>query len=119
MALPALCGSGVQFRRILAHFPQELSLAFAYGSGVFRQAGATPSQSVVSGNVQLGWAGHGRALPCYGLSSHPRASPRPVHLEGGIARLWVFTPPHAPGRGHCLVTVFTPPQCTWKRALPG
>ncbi|XP_053891813.1 phosphatidate cytidylyltransferase, mitochondrial isoform X3 [Malaclemys terrapin pileata] len=46
MALPALPGSGVQFRRILAHFPQELSLAFAYGSGVFRQAGAAPSQSV-------------------------------------------------------------------------
>ncbi|XP_030425447.1 phosphatidate cytidylyltransferase, mitochondrial isoform X2 [Gopherus flavomarginatus] len=46
MALPALSGSGVQFRRILAHFPQELSLAFAYGSGVFRQTGATPSQSV-------------------------------------------------------------------------
>ncbi|XP_065264439.1 phosphatidate cytidylyltransferase, mitochondrial isoform X4 [Emys orbicularis] len=44
MALP---GSGVQFRRILAHFPQELSLAFAYGSGVFRQAGAAPSQSVM------------------------------------------------------------------------
>ncbi|XP_067399853.1 phosphatidate cytidylyltransferase, mitochondrial isoform X2 [Emydura macquarii macquarii] len=45
MALPALAGSGVQFRRILAHFPQELSLAFAYGSGVFRQAGPNPSQS--------------------------------------------------------------------------
>ncbi|KAM4654053.1 phosphatidate cytidylyltransferase, mitochondrial isoform 4-T10 [Amazona ochrocephala] len=39
MALPALSSSGVKFRRVLAHFPQELSLAFAYGSGVFRQAG--------------------------------------------------------------------------------
>ncbi|XP_069871681.1 phosphatidate cytidylyltransferase, mitochondrial isoform X2 [Dipodomys merriami] len=39
MALPALPGSGVAFRRVLAHFPGELSLAFAYGSGVFRQAG--------------------------------------------------------------------------------
>ncbi|XP_065543798.1 phosphatidate cytidylyltransferase, mitochondrial isoform X2 [Lathamus discolor] len=36
MALPS---SGVRFRRVLAHFPAELSLAFAYGSGVFRQAG--------------------------------------------------------------------------------
>ncbi|XP_074952718.1 phosphatidate cytidylyltransferase, mitochondrial isoform X5 [Phalacrocorax aristotelis] len=41
MALPALASSGVKFRRVLAHFPQELSLAFAYGSGVFRQAGAS------------------------------------------------------------------------------
>ncbi|XP_054071727.1 phosphatidate cytidylyltransferase, mitochondrial isoform X4 [Rissa tridactyla] len=41
MALPALSSSGVKFRRVLAHFPQELSLAFAYGSGVFRQAGAS------------------------------------------------------------------------------
>ncbi|XP_048212243.1 phosphatidate cytidylyltransferase, mitochondrial isoform X3 [Perognathus longimembris pacificus] len=39
MALPALPSSGVAFRRVLAHFPGELSLAFAYGSGVFRQAG--------------------------------------------------------------------------------
>ncbi|NXW06910.1 TAM41 protein, partial [Fregetta grallaria] len=42
MALPVLSSSGVKFRRVLAHFPQELSLAFAYGSGVFRQAGASP-----------------------------------------------------------------------------
>ncbi|XP_059571919.1 phosphatidate cytidylyltransferase, mitochondrial isoform X3 [Alligator mississippiensis] len=42
MALP---GSAVQLRRILAHFPQELSLAFAYGSGVFRQAGAAAGLS--------------------------------------------------------------------------
>ncbi|OPJ75157.1 phosphatidate cytidylyltransferase, mitochondrial isoform X3 [Patagioenas fasciata] len=41
MALPVLSSSGVKFRRVLAHFPQELSLAFAYGSGVFRQAGAS------------------------------------------------------------------------------
>ncbi|XP_027743235.1 phosphatidate cytidylyltransferase, mitochondrial isoform X3 [Empidonax traillii] len=40
MALPVLSSSAVKFRRVLAHFPQELSLAFAYGSGVFRQAGA-------------------------------------------------------------------------------
>ncbi|KAJ7316788.1 hypothetical protein JRQ81_002950 [Phrynocephalus forsythii] len=38
MALPS---SAVKLRRILAHFPQELSLAFAYGSGVFQQAGAS------------------------------------------------------------------------------
>ncbi|NXW93540.1 TAM41 protein, partial [Alopecoenas beccarii] len=41
MALPVLSSSGVGFRRVLAHFPQELSLAFAYGSGVFRQAGSS------------------------------------------------------------------------------
>ncbi|XP_037242123.1 phosphatidate cytidylyltransferase, mitochondrial [Falco biarmicus] len=41
MALPVLSSSAVKFRRVLAHFPQELSLAFAYGSGVFRQAGAS------------------------------------------------------------------------------
>ncbi|XP_021265368.1 phosphatidate cytidylyltransferase, mitochondrial isoform X2 [Numida meleagris] len=41
MALPVLSSSGVKFRRVLAHFPQELSLAFAYGSGVFRQEGAS------------------------------------------------------------------------------
>ncbi|XP_071406998.1 phosphatidate cytidylyltransferase, mitochondrial isoform X2 [Pithys albifrons albifrons] len=40
MSLPVLSSSAVKFRRVLAHFPQELSLAFAYGSGVFRQAGA-------------------------------------------------------------------------------
>ncbi|XP_054992354.1 phosphatidate cytidylyltransferase, mitochondrial isoform X1 [Sorex araneus] len=44
MALQALPSSGVAFRRILAHFPEELSLAFAYGSGVFRQAGPSSSQ---------------------------------------------------------------------------
>ncbi|NXL98081.1 TAM41 protein, partial [Tyrannus savana] len=40
MALPVLSSSAVKFRRVLAQFPQELSLAFAYGSGGFRQAGA-------------------------------------------------------------------------------
>ncbi|KAI1234328.1 hypothetical protein IHE44_0003369 [Lamprotornis superbus] len=44
MALPVLSSSAVKFRRVLAHFPQELSLAFAYGSGVFRQAGASAEQ---------------------------------------------------------------------------
>uniref|UniRef100_A0A8V1ADM0 Phosphatidate cytidylyltransferase, mitochondrial n=1 Tax=Gallus gallus TaxID=9031 RepID=A0A8V1ADM0_CHICK len=45
MALPVLSSSGVKFRRVLAHFPQELSLAFAYGSGVFRQEGASAGHS--------------------------------------------------------------------------
>nr|XP_047902100.1 phosphatidate cytidylyltransferase, mitochondrial isoform X2 [Anser cygnoides]XP_047902101.1 phosphatidate cytidylyltransferase, mitochondrial isoform X2 [Anser cygnoides] len=45
MALPVLSSSGVKFRRVLAHFPQELSLAFAYGSGVFRQAGPSAGHS--------------------------------------------------------------------------
>ncbi|XP_053233642.1 phosphatidate cytidylyltransferase, mitochondrial isoform X2 [Podarcis raffonei] len=46
----ALQSSAVKFRRILAHFPQELSLAFAYGSGVFQQAGAS---AVETGNNML------------------------------------------------------------------
>lgn len=44
MALQALRSSGVAFRKILSHFPDELSLAFAYGSGVFRQAGPNSDQ---------------------------------------------------------------------------
>ncbi|XP_077780961.1 phosphatidate cytidylyltransferase, mitochondrial isoform X4 [Podarcis muralis] len=43
----ALQSSAVKFRRILAHFPQELSLAFAYGSGVFQQAGASAAETGV------------------------------------------------------------------------
>ncbi|XP_060621925.2 phosphatidate cytidylyltransferase, mitochondrial isoform X1 [Anolis sagrei] len=42
MPLPS---SAVAFRRILAHFPPELSLAFAYGSGVFQQAGASSAET--------------------------------------------------------------------------
>ncbi|KAB1263883.1 Phosphatidate cytidylyltransferase; mitochondrial [Camelus dromedarius] len=44
MALQALHSSGVAFRKILSHFPEELSLAFAYGSGVYRQAGPCSNQ---------------------------------------------------------------------------
>ncbi|XP_062056061.1 phosphatidate cytidylyltransferase, mitochondrial isoform X2 [Lepus europaeus] len=44
MALQALRSSGVAFRKVLSHFPDELSLAFAYGSGVFRQAGPNSDQ---------------------------------------------------------------------------
>ncbi|XP_014652875.1 PREDICTED: phosphatidate cytidylyltransferase, mitochondrial isoform X2 [Ceratotherium simum simum] len=44
MALQALQSSGVGLRKILSHFPEELSLAFAYGSGVYRQAGANSNQ---------------------------------------------------------------------------
>ncbi|XP_047390843.1 phosphatidate cytidylyltransferase, mitochondrial isoform X3 [Sciurus carolinensis] len=44
MALQALHSSGVAFRKILSHFPEELSLAFAYGSGVYRQAGPNSDQ---------------------------------------------------------------------------
>nr|XP_019588244.1 PREDICTED: phosphatidate cytidylyltransferase, mitochondrial isoform X3 [Rhinolophus sinicus] len=40
----ALQSSGVAFRKILSHFPEELSLAFAYGSGVYRQAGPSSDQ---------------------------------------------------------------------------
>uniref|UniRef100_A0A5F5PWF5 Phosphatidate cytidylyltransferase, mitochondrial n=1 Tax=Equus caballus TaxID=9796 RepID=A0A5F5PWF5_HORSE len=44
MALQALQSSGVALRKILSHFPEELSLAFAYGSGVYRQAGPSSNQ---------------------------------------------------------------------------
>ncbi|XP_028854871.1 phosphatidate cytidylyltransferase, mitochondrial-like [Denticeps clupeoides] len=44
MALPALQNTGVLFRRILAQFPQDISLAFAYGSGVFKQSGTSQGQ---------------------------------------------------------------------------
>ncbi|XP_062977289.1 phosphatidate cytidylyltransferase, mitochondrial isoform X3 [Elgaria multicarinata webbii] len=41
----SLTTSAVKFRQILAHFPQEFSLAFAYGSGVFQQAGASARET--------------------------------------------------------------------------
>ncbi|XP_040594173.1 phosphatidate cytidylyltransferase, mitochondrial isoform X4 [Mesocricetus auratus] len=44
MAVQALQSSGVGLRRILAHFPEDLSLAFAYGSAVYRQAGPSAHQ---------------------------------------------------------------------------
>ncbi|KAK7826362.1 hypothetical protein U0070_021376 [Myodes glareolus] len=44
MAVQALQSSGVGLRRILAHFPEDLSLAFAYGSAVYRQAGPNAHQ---------------------------------------------------------------------------
>lgn len=46
MAVQALQSSGVGLRRILAHFPEDLSLAFAYGSAVYRQAGPNAHQEV-------------------------------------------------------------------------
>ncbi|XP_032893133.1 phosphatidate cytidylyltransferase, mitochondrial isoform X1 [Amblyraja radiata] len=39
MPLPMLPSHSGLVRRILAHFPRDLSLAFAYGSGLFPQAG--------------------------------------------------------------------------------
>ncbi|KAF7249688.1 Phosphatidate cytidylyltransferase, mitochondrial [Varanus komodoensis] len=41
----SLLGSAAPFRKILAHFPQEFSLAFAYGSAVFQQAGASARET--------------------------------------------------------------------------
>ncbi|MEE6501607.1 hypothetical protein FKM82_004272 [Ascaphus truei] len=43
MAVPTIHSTGVHFRRILSHFPQDVTLAFAYGSGVLRQSGTPPS----------------------------------------------------------------------------
>ncbi|XP_037831485.1 phosphatidate cytidylyltransferase, mitochondrial isoform X2 [Kryptolebias marmoratus] len=44
MTLPALHNTGVFYRRILSQFPQDISLAFAYGSGVFKQHGTSQGQ---------------------------------------------------------------------------
>ncbi|XP_020558808.1 phosphatidate cytidylyltransferase, mitochondrial isoform X2 [Oryzias latipes] len=44
MSLPALHNTGVLYRRILAQFPQDISVAFAYGSGVFQQHGISQGQ---------------------------------------------------------------------------
>lgn len=44
MTVPALHNTGVLYRRILAQFPQDITLAFAYGSGVFKQHGTSPGQ---------------------------------------------------------------------------
>ncbi|XP_043978470.1 phosphatidate cytidylyltransferase, mitochondrial [Gambusia affinis] len=44
MTLPALQNTGVIYRRILSQFPQDISLAFAYGSGVFKQHGTSQGQ---------------------------------------------------------------------------
>ncbi|XP_043107540.1 phosphatidate cytidylyltransferase, mitochondrial isoform X2 [Puntigrus tetrazona] len=44
MTAPVLHGSAALFRRILSRFPQDLSLAFAYGSAVFRQTGSSPGR---------------------------------------------------------------------------
>ncbi|XP_070758960.1 phosphatidate cytidylyltransferase, mitochondrial isoform X3 [Enoplosus armatus] len=44
MTLAALHNTGVFYRRILSQFPQDISLAFAYGSGVFKQHGTNQGQ---------------------------------------------------------------------------
>ena len=74
MALQALQSSGVAFRKILSHFPEELSLAFAYGSGVYRQAGPSSDQKVSPGGPFA--FGPFRALELPGRSAHPRIKSR-------------------------------------------
>ncbi|XP_069547003.1 phosphatidate cytidylyltransferase, mitochondrial isoform X2 [Brachyistius frenatus] len=44
MTLPVLHNTGVLYRRILSQFPQDIGLAFAYGSGVFKQQGTSQGQ---------------------------------------------------------------------------
>lgn len=44
MALTSLQSTSVFYRRILSQFPSDISLAFAYGSGVFKQAGTSKGQ---------------------------------------------------------------------------
>ena len=58
MTVPALQNTSVFYRRVLSQFPQDISLAFAYGSGVFKQAGTPEGQMGVSQRVQ-----HGIVLP--------------------------------------------------------
>lgn len=58
----ALQSSGVAFRKVLAHFPEELSLAFAYGSGVFRQAGPSSHQKVRPAPCPKSACSHGLPL---------------------------------------------------------
>lgn len=52
MTLPALHNTGVLYRRILSQFPQDISLAFAYGSGVFKQHGTNQGQMEVSDTLE-------------------------------------------------------------------
>lgn len=73
MALQALQSSGVAFRKILSHFPEELSLAFAYGSGVYRQAGPNSNQK-----VSPAWGqSHAENRPVIMSSLLPTISPEP------------------------------------------
>ncbi|KAG2471222.1 TAM41 protein, partial [Polypterus senegalus] len=44
MNLPTLPTTSVFYRRVLSQFPQDISLAFTYGSAVFRQSGTTQGQ---------------------------------------------------------------------------
>lgn len=53
MTLPTLHNTGVLYRRILSQFPQDFSLAFAYGSGVFKQHGTNQGQMEVSEPASL------------------------------------------------------------------
>uniref|UniRef100_A0A672Q5Z6 Phosphatidate cytidylyltransferase, mitochondrial n=1 Tax=Sinocyclocheilus grahami TaxID=75366 RepID=A0A672Q5Z6_SINGR len=44
---PALQSSSVFYRRVLSRFPRDISLAFAYGSAVFRQTGGQMGKSML------------------------------------------------------------------------
>ena len=99
LALPVLSSSGVKFRRVLAHFPQELSLAFAYGSGVFRQAGASAGYGEVSAAAS---SSPGRPLG---------VTPPAAAVCGGDGRR-----EGRRGRGPCA---FRLAAWRWRSALPG
>uniref|UniRef100_A0A8C5ZCH6 Phosphatidate cytidylyltransferase, mitochondrial n=1 Tax=Marmota marmota marmota TaxID=9994 RepID=A0A8C5ZCH6_MARMA len=92
MALQALHSSGVAFRKILSHFPEELSLAFAYGSGVYRQAGPSSDQKVSPAPETVpSPCGSPRSTPLPGFCLFSLRSPRVAcSLQASIRRMQIL-----------------------------
>ncbi|XP_069907196.1 phosphatidate cytidylyltransferase, mitochondrial isoform X3 [Oryctolagus cuniculus] len=93
MALQALRSSGVAFRKILSHFPDELSLAFAYGSGVFRQAGPNSDQK--------------SSDPCQRLAYVSDDNPRRINHRDTVFRNFPAGPTSFAGVGTETFLLFT------------